>query len=917
VPAADLFDREPELRALGAALDAAERGDGAALLVEGPPGIGKTSLLAVAEQRARDRGALVCAARGAEIERDWAWGAARRLLEPALAGAGDDVLRGPAGAAARSIGIDGGEPAAGAPADAFAVMHGLSLLAGALAERAPLVLVLDDLHWCDEPSVRWIGLLATRVAGQRIAVLAGTRPVEGFASSDGMDVVSPGALSTAAAARVIAGRLGRPAEDRFVEACHWLTAGNPFLLGELARELAVSGSSGAAGEADAVSALRPSTVARSVLLRLARLPDPALEVARSVAIAGDARPADVAALSGVPEAELAEPVRALVAANVLEDAVPLSFVHPLVAAVVRDDIPALERDRRHRHAARLLADRGAPARMVAAHLLASEPAGEEWARAALREAGREALAGAAPEVALTLLRRAVAECGGAPEPALLAELGRADFAANGAPGLDHLRAAFAGSADPEERGRIALMLGPSLLSLGAHPEAVSVYDAALGDLSDGPLLRIVEAQLIHTALYETETIPLAFAHLERAVGALGSGGPEDAIVLGVLALASAATGSPDAVGYAHRALAAAGDEPADPTVVSVPLQALVWSEEVPAAIEAWDRIVEHARRYGSRPSLAFATCFRSAAALRLGRVAEAAAFARESAGYSGLWALTPPEPAAFLCEALLELGRFDEAESALEGSGYDRALPPRQGYVPLLMSRGRLHAARGRHAEAAEDFLDAGARLGMMGLTNPLAHAWREEAAIALSRSDPERAVALAEEAVAAARACGHPRAVGTALRAAALSGPPEARVDGLAEAVEALEDAPAPLERARALLDLGVAHRRERRTRDAREILGRAQREADLLGALALSERAREELRLSGARPRRDASHGVASLTESELRVARRAADGRTNREIAQDLWLSPKTVEIHLTHAYAKLDIRSRRELAGALDA
>ena len=178
-----------------------------------------------------------------------------------------------------------------------------------------------------------------------------------------------------------------------------------------------------------------------------------------------------------------------------------------------------------------------------------------------------------------------------------------------------------------------------------------------------------------------------------------------------------------------------------------------------------------------------------------------------------------------------------------------------------------------------------------------------------------EEAIALAEQEMALARAWGAPRTVGRGLRILGALRRAEG-IPELTEAVEVLGPSTARLEYARALASLGTALRLARRPTDAREPLERALEMATAAGARPLAEHARAELAAAGGRPRTTAPSGVAALTASERRVAGLAADGRTNKDIAQMLYVTPKTVEVHLSNSYRKLGIRSRRELAGALE-
>ena len=246
-----------------------------------------------------------------------------------------------------------------------------------------------------------------------------------------------------------------------------------------------------------------------------------------------------------------------------------------------------------------------------------------------------------------------------------------------------------------------------------------------------------------------------------------------------------------------------------------------------------------------------------------------------------------------------------------------RELSDYQGNNLLLLTRGRLRLAQARGPEAAEDLLELGRRCEAWTLRNPAALPWRSHAALALRTSDPDRAAELAAEEVALARGFGASRALGMALRALGLVTTGAAATPPLEEAVDVLAPSPARLEHARALVDLGAAVRRSGRGGAARAPLAEGLDLATACGATALAAVARDELLAAGARPRRDRVTGRDALTASEQRVARLAADGRTNREIAEELWITLKTVETHLGRTYRKLGVAGRGDLAGALAA
>jgi DNA-binding CsgD family transcriptional regulator len=224
-----------------------------------------------------------------------------------------------------------------------------------------------------------------------------------------------------------------------------------------------------------------------------------------------------------------------------------------------------------------------------------------------------------------------------------------------------------------------------------------------------------------------------------------------------------------------------------------------------------------------------------------------------------------------------------------------------------------LRCAQGRLVEGVEDLLESGRRWEPFGLINPNVSAWRSDAAMALlGLGERDRAVELADAELVLARSAGTARGIGVAARC---SGIVHHDPDLLAEAADVLAGSPARLEYAKALCELGAAGRRAGRRREVREPLLTALDLARRCTAMPLAERIRSELAAIGTRPRRDYVDGVESLTPGELRIARMAADGKTNKDIAQALFVTLRTVETHLTHVYRKLNIDSRAALSGVL--
>jgi DNA-binding CsgD family transcriptional regulator len=269
---------------------------------------------------------------------------------------------------------------------------------------------------------------------------------------------------------------------------------------------------------------------------------------------------------------------------------------------------------------------------------------------------------------------------------------------------------------------------------------------------------------------------------------------------------------------------------------------------------------------------------------------------------------------AHLIEILIERDALADAEDELS-----RVRAPLDSHsivaVTYLMARGRLRAAQGRRAEALQDFLACGERCERLGIALAV-YPWRSEAAIAnASLGRPHEARRLAGAEVTIARRFGRPRALGVALRSQGLAQGGERGLALLAEAVAVLERSQAPVELARALTDYGAALRRAGQRGQARAQLERGLDLAHHWGARRIAGQARAELVAAGAKPRRDAMTGRDALTASELRVARLAAEGKTNREIAQTLFITTKTASAHLSRVYRKLGVTRRNQLAQAL--
>jgi DNA-binding CsgD family transcriptional regulator len=279
-------------------------------------------------------------------------------------------------------------------------------------------------------------------------------------------------------------------------------------------------------------------------------------------------------------------------------------------------------------------------------------------------------------------------------------------------------------------------------------------------------------------------------------------------------------------------------------------------------------------------------------------------------------ALVTPIAAAFLAFALIDRGEIEEAEQVLAGAG-SAVPPPAMPSIHLVYARALVALLRGRWDDAASQMAETGEREAAFGIENPIL-GWRLGASIlALREGRGDRARELLDELDRLAARWGSGTLIGQAMRLRATFGLAEDAAATIEAAVEHLRAGPDRLELARGLIDLGAALRREGRRVEARAPLEEALELGQSLGARVVSRHAHKELEVAGAKPRRLQFSGADALTAGERRVVELASQGRSNREIAQALFVTAKTVENHLGRAYRKLGVRSREELGDALAA
>ena len=942
-PAA-LLEREQELERAHATLRAIGQGTGCVLVIEGAAGIGKSRLLGDARERATQLGFRVLAARATELEQGYPFGVVRQLFERLVADATPgERERWLSGAAALAADLVTGAPVP-APATAYAGdpgyawQHGLYWLASNLASDAPLVLTVDDLQWIDRPSARVLAFIARRLEGLALGVLLATRPLDpeeapvsaALVADPATLLLRPSPLTHAAIAELVTSRLGTTPDERFVSACREVTGGNPFLVGELLDEAASCDLAPTAAAAADLQALVPRGVANAVLLRLARLPAAAAALARAVSVLGDGtQVGDARRLAGLTSAQLEAAMAALVSAGIVEAGSAVRFTHPILRTAIYGDLSPAERARLHRDASQLLAERGAPSSQVAAQVMHTDPGARPEVVALLCDAARDALALGDAVGAAAFLARALEE---PPLPdtrtAVMLALGQAHARAGARDAVAPLSELVSNAGEPDMIAAAAIELSGMLFFAGRADDGAAILDRAQHRLpASGPARERLEVALLGVSY----TSASARRAAQATIAGLKDTGEPAASVLEATTLAALAMddlmylrSGERAADRARRALAAG--LPPEPqrgeawAIVAVAV--LAATDQLDAAQRAADEMLGRARELGAAAAVATILALRAFIHLRRGDLPAAHADAHASIEMAPDLLGVEFVVLAVSAAVLAGLERDESPESLrrlIERSGirYGTEFSPSS---QLRHASAMLRAAAGNAEAAVDELLASDLEHPALGGLNPAVLPWRSAAALLLADlGRHEEARALAADELQRAETFGAPRAIAVALRAQALVGSGSERIERLTRALELLEPIGSRLEHARVLVDLGATHRAAGHRGAARAPLLEGLALAARCGGLALERRARAELAAIGIRPRTTDQSGAFSLTPSERRVAELAAAGQTNREIAQTLFVTEKTVETHLGRAFRKLEVTSRRQLpdvlAGAL--
>ncbi|HSL64858.1 MAG TPA: AAA family ATPase [Gaiellaceae bacterium] len=902
-----LYGRDPERSRIAELLDGARASRSGVLVISGEPGVGKSALLEDARDRAADMHVLAGA--GVESEAHLPFAALHQLVRPVLGHV--DGLPPPQAAALRgALGL-----APEGSSDRFLVsLATLSLLAEA-AERRPLLCVVDDAHWLDDASADALVFVARRLDAEGIVLLFAAREGElRRFEAPGLPELRLGGLDPAAAGALVDRHAGAALSPDLRDRLVAETGGNPLALLELSPALSDAQLSGA----EPVLAPLPvgERVERAFLARVERLPEETQTLLLVTAAEDTGELATVLRAA----AELGVPAEALDAAEEAGLArvrgTRIELRHPLVRSAVYQAAPLSRRQAAHLALAAVLegeleADRRAWHRAAAS--VGPDPAvGEELEQAAQRARRRSGYAAAS-----LAFERAAALAGDEQDRArrLTSAAENAWLAGRIERALTLLEVARPLVTEPIQRADVDRFLGLVEMTRGVPADACELLLRAATDVAPLDVQRALELLNLAGLAAAYAGDKQAAVAIADAAGALEVEEPPLARMLAQLLIGLGAYARGDFADAAPRLRAAldvaqelddeAGEQPV--ALLFAGRAALYLGDDV-AAYRTHREAAARARAAGALSIVAQILPRLATSEVWAGRWASATASAREG------------------IQLAREIGQHDLVAQQLVLLGLVAALRGSEDECRSLAAESReLASARGlgivaEIASWALAVLELGLGRSEEALrrcreisTTPVVF-WgaldRIEAAVRAGEPETAREWLAPVEAWAESTAVAWARAVSLHARALLTEG--DEAVSLFRAALDAHGEAARPFERARSELAYGELLRRSRHRVDAREHLRTALDGFEALGAALWAERARVELRASGETARKRDPSTRADLTPQELQIARFVAEGLTNRDVAAQLFLSPRTIDFHLRNVYRKLGISSRTALA-----
>jgi DNA-binding CsgD family transcriptional regulator len=895
-----LIEREPEITTLRTAAGRVAEGDGSSVSITGRAGTGKTSLLRASSvwlTQDFEEVHLVC--RREHKNRPYA-------LLAQLAGRG--VFPGRSQLLARLAGGD--------TISEDQAKEGLYWTVSAMAESSPVLLAVDDVHWIDPASQVALSDLLRRIEELRCLVVLGARRLQAGVS-DHRELLEQAdthlvlrELSPAGSAQMINARFPN-APDPFSRDCHEVTAGNPFLLGSLLDAIYTLG---LPLDRTGIDRAAPHGAGRVMTEIAGTLTAEAQSLAAAIALLGNGSDLEVTAdVAGLDRPGAIEAGGELIARGILSSSEDATFIHDLVRVALLHAMGTDERDRSLSRAIAIAQGHGWEVLDLSQIVVEIEGVLDDSLAALLEDAARESLAKGSPAIARRLVERALRDVPEA-SPDQLSLLARALAATDPPAAVQHLEAAV----QVKRSADLLEQLADAYVSTGRHGDARLLFqEAAALERSDERRHRNLMARALAAAGLSGEIPDLVTGewqslaqHDEIPLT------PGDRTFLATVAMTFAflsGTKREESVRLATRAWddgavlegLSTGDE--TPHLITGVLNC---AEEHERNLEVTSALMAKARDDASLPRFASACYVRMCPLLEVGRVEEIVACGTTTieAERRG-WRQYAHAARGQLALGLVELDDFEGAAAALAGGPTDSV--PGLDSVMRSIAGGRLEYARGRFAEAAE-LLDASqAHLDAAGFAAPDILPFPQFHFDALWRSGRnEDAIAFSEAYEVKAKRWGAPRVLARVLRMRSVLQPDD-RLEALEEAVRVIRTSDCRLESLWLELELGEVYAAVDKKAEAREVLHHVGGTAETLGCRLLARKAFAALASAGGRPRRLSTSGLAALTPTEKQIAALAAEGQSNAEIAEALFVSVRTVKSHLTNVFRKLKIERRVDL------
>ncbi|MFF7948664.1 helix-turn-helix transcriptional regulator [Streptomyces griseorubiginosus] len=938
-----LVERVEQKTQLKRILTECAAGKGAVVLLDGPGGSGKTELLHQAAEDAARSGALVLRASCSRAERALPFGVLGQLLYTVPADSGPGVrlqllhqrLTAKATAATTAPTTAPAQPvpatATATVSDTAAATTGigpeLALLLNQVAEAVlelaesdddsdvdtPMVFIgIDNLRHADPHSLDCLLYLARRTGSARVTLVLTDDAVAPAGRSqfrtELLDQphtrrIALAPLAEEQVAELLAGHLGdRDEAGRLAGEFRACSGGNLLLLRALVEDHEASGG------------VRREGYGRAVLRQLGRLDAPVVAVARALTVLGGDNAERLSRLAGVDAGTAESALRILESVGLLDGAV---LRHDIARQAVLDDLPAHERDALRRSAAALMYEQGCPAQDIALLLTEVERPDGDWSVDVLLEAAEQELLAGRTDRAVAALEAALRARPETGRPAIEARLVQVRRLFDPATAEHHLTAltaaAHAGSLEPAHTIDLVRQLLWQGRAVEAGPLLERLRETRLEPHSEvAALLDDTEHWLAwtHPTLARRTHRPATGTEQRRPTGTRQSAPWSRPTALLADALVNGR--AHESVGQAHQVLKDRGAGyditwPEEPALLA--LGVLLCTDSPDAA--AWcDRLLRENHVPYSPTWMGLLSATRAEAALRVGDLTGAVEHAQQALNHisPNAWGVAVGGPLGSLVLATARMGHFDEAGAYLTRAVPKPMFDTRYG-LHYLHARGQYHLATGHHHAALADFLACGDRMRAWGIDVPGIVPWRTSAAEAwLELGNREQAARLAYDQLGRPGTSGA-RARAAALRVLAVSGPATRRPQMLSEALDLYERCGDRYEQIRVLADLATAYHEVGDNRRARTHVRRARHLVALCGAVPLSDSLLsfpDDPEEPSGNPR-----DAGLLTDSERRVAALAVGGYTNREIAAKLFITPSTVEQHLTRVYRKLGIRRRKDL------